>query len=123
MASRLALVRPFVLAGPGVWQLLRAWPDGPDGVRSLIDRAVSARRTLHQPETGLQLSERELTVLSLLPSLLSLEEIAEDLSISVNTLKSHLRAVYLKLGVSSRRAAVVIAHERELLVSSLPLTR
>jgi LuxR family transcriptional regulator, maltose regulon positive regulatory protein len=123
VASRLALVRPFVLAGPGVWQLLRAWPDGPDGVRSLIDRAVSARRTLHQPETGLQLSERELTVLSLLPSLLSLEEIAEDLSISVNTLKSHLRAVYLKLGVSSRRAAVVIAHERELLVSSLPLTR
>ena len=123
LGSRLDLVRPFVLAGPGVWQVLRAWPDGPDGMRSLIDRAARARRTLHRPETGLQLSEREQTVLSLLPSLLSLEEIAEDLSISVNTLKSHLRAVYLKLGVSSRRAAVVAAHERELLVPSLPLTR
>lgn len=123
LGSRLELVRPFVLAGPGVWQVLRAWPDGPDGVRSLIDRAARARRTLHRPETGLQLSEREQMVLSLLPSLLSLEEIAEDLSISVNTLKSHLRAVYLKLGVSSRRAAVVAAHERELLVPSPPLTR
>jgi Bacterial regulatory proteins, luxR family len=50
----------------------------------------------------------------LLPSLLSIEEIAEDLSISVNTVKSHLRAVYLKLGVGGRRAAAVTTHEREL---------
>jgi ATP/maltotriose-dependent transcriptional regulator MalT len=49
-----------------------------------------------------------------LPSLLSIEEIAEDLSISVNTVKSHLRAVYLKLGVGGRRAAAVATHEREL---------
>ncbi|MBL8924742.1 MAG: hypothetical protein JNM77_00680 [Pseudonocardia sp.] len=40
----------------------------------------------------MQLSEREQAVLVLLPSLLSLEEIAEDLSISVNTVKSHLHA-------------------------------
>jgi LuxR family maltose regulon positive regulatory protein len=122
VAARLDLVRPFVLAGPAVWDLLRAWPDGPGELRAFVDRALHARQTLHGPETGMQLSQREQTVLSLLPSLLSLEEISEDLSISVNTLKSHLRAIYLKLGVSSRRAAVVAAHERELLVTSLPLT-
>ena len=95
--AQLDLVRPFVLAGPGVHAVLRAWTEGPESVRSLIERAWSARRTLRRPEATLQLSEREQAVLVLLPSLLSLDEIAEDLSISVNTVKSHLRAVYLKL--------------------------
>ena len=118
LGAQLDLLRPFVLAGPGVHAVMRAWREGPESVRALIERAWSARRTLRGPETTLQLSEREQAVLVLLPSLLSLDEIAEDLSISVNTVKSHLRAVYLKLGVSSRRAAVVAAHERELLTSS-----
>jgi LuxR family maltose regulon positive regulatory protein len=34
------------------------------------------------------------------------QEIADALYLSVNTVKTHLRAVYHKLGVSSRRAAV-----------------
>jgi LuxR family maltose regulon positive regulatory protein len=119
LGTRLDLVRPFGLAGPAVSELVRRWPEGADGLRRLADRALHARRTLPGPDPGLQLSQREQTVLALLPSLLSLDEIAEDLSISVNTLKSHLRAIYLKLGVSSRRAAVVAAHERELLVTGL----
>jgi LuxR family maltose regulon positive regulatory protein len=48
------------------------------------------------------LSQRELTVLGLLPSLLSLDEIADDLTVSVNTVKSHVRSIYTKLGASSR---------------------
>ena len=60
------------------------------------------------------LSERELTVLGLLPSMLSLDEIATDLTMSVNTVKSHLRSIYTKLGVSSRRTAVLSAHEHGL---------
>ena len=64
------------------------------------------------------LSEREITVLGLLPSMLSLEEIALDLTVSVNTVKSHVRSIYTKLGVSSRRLAVLAAHERGLLSSA-----
>jgi LuxR family maltose regulon positive regulatory protein len=64
------------------------------------------------------LSEREITVLGLLPSMLSLEEIALDLTVSVNTIKSHTRSIYTKLGVSSRRLAVLAAHERGLLRAS-----
>jgi LuxR family maltose regulon positive regulatory protein len=63
------------------------------------------------------LSERELTVLGLLPSMLSLDEIATDLTVSVNTVKSHVRSIYTKLGVSSRRTAVLSAHEHGLLTT------
>ena len=61
------------------------------------------------------LTERELTVLELLPSLLSLDEIATDLTLSVNTVKSDVRSIYTTLGVSSRRTAVHSAHEHGML--------
>ena len=57
------------------------------------------------------MSRRELTVLELLPSLRSMDEIASDLTVSINTLKSHIRSVYSKLGVSNRRCAVLAANE------------
>jgi LuxR family maltose regulon positive regulatory protein len=47
-----------------------------------------------------------------LSSHLTNEEIAEDLCLSVNTVKTHLRAIYRKLGVSSRRAAIAAADAR-----------
>ena len=48
------------------------------------------------------LSERELSVLQYLRSDLTLREIAEDLFLSVNTVKTHAGSVYRKLGVSGR---------------------
>jgi LuxR family maltose regulon positive regulatory protein len=54
-------------------------------------------------------------VLSYLPSWVSSSEIAAELYISLNTLKSHLRSIYRKLGASSRREAVVQARSRGLL--------
>jgi LuxR family maltose regulon positive regulatory protein len=54
-------------------------------------------------------------VLRLLPTLRSLEEIAEDLTVSANTVKTHVRAIYSKLGVTHRRDAVAVAFDRGLL--------
>jgi LuxR family transcriptional regulator, maltose regulon positive regulatory protein len=61
------------------------------------------------------LSEREMAVLALLPSLLNAREIADEFTVSVNTVKSHIRSIYAKLGVSSRREAVVRAQAAGLL--------
>lgn len=52
------------------------------------------------------LTDRELSVLRLLPTRLTNHEIADELYISVNTVKTHVKAIYRKLEVSSRNAAV-----------------
>lgn len=61
------------------------------------------------------LSPRELEVLHLLPSSLTAVEMADELFISANTLRSHLKNIYAKLGVHSRHEAVVKATQLELL--------
>lgn len=53
--------------------------------------------------------------LELLPSLLSGREIAAELTVSVNIVKTHIRSIYGKLSVSSRRDAVLRARQRGLL--------
>lgn len=62
-----------------------------------------------------ELSERELVVLGLLSSHLSLREIGNELYVSLNTIKTHTRNIYAKLRVSSREQAVVRARELGLL--------
>jgi LuxR family transcriptional regulator, maltose regulon positive regulatory protein len=62
-----------------------------------------------------QLSERELRVLQLLPTHLSNQEIAGELYVSLNTVKTHLKSVYRKLGVSSRSEAVAVSRALGLL--------
>ena len=61
------------------------------------------------------LTERETAILALLPSPLSQREIAATLYVSPNTLKTHLRAIYQKLGVSGREEAVARAASRQLI--------
>jgi LuxR family maltose regulon positive regulatory protein len=53
-----------------------------------------------------ELTDRELSVLRLLPSQLSQREIADALYVSLNTVKSHTKSIYRKLSVDTRDAAV-----------------
>jgi LuxR family maltose regulon positive regulatory protein len=62
-----------------------------------------------------QLSERELAVLRYLPSSLSIPEIARELYVSPNTVKTQCSAIYRKLAVTNRQAAVQAAREQHLL--------
>ncbi|MEW2084620.1 LuxR C-terminal-related transcriptional regulator [Streptomyces sp. NPDC005283] len=61
------------------------------------------------------LSDRERDVLRLAAEMMSTEEIATELYVSVNTVKTHLRSIYRKLAVSRRSDAVRRAREFHLL--------
>jgi LuxR family maltose regulon positive regulatory protein len=63
----------------------------------------------------LSMTPKELDLLSDLPAPLTLEEIAARRQVSVNTVKTHVRSIYQKLGASSRRQAVATARHRGLL--------
>jgi LuxR family maltose regulon positive regulatory protein len=62
-----------------------------------------------------RLSERELDVLGLLATDLDGPEIARELVVSLNTVRTHTKNIYAKLGVNNRRAAVRRAEELDLL--------
>ena len=64
------------------------------------------------------LSDRELEVLRLLGSDLDGPAIARKLFVSLNTVRTHTKHVYTKLGVNSRRAAISKAHQLGLLSGS-----
>jgi LuxR family maltose regulon positive regulatory protein len=62
-----------------------------------------------------ELSPGELRVLRFLPTNLSRLEIASELSVSPNTVSTHIRSIYAKLGVRDRSSAVQRARELRLL--------
>jgi LuxR family transcriptional regulator, maltose regulon positive regulatory protein len=64
---------------------------------------------------GEPLTDRELAVLRLLTSKLTHREIANELFVSLNTVKSHVRAIYRKMNVTSRTGALNKARELELI--------
>jgi LuxR family maltose regulon positive regulatory protein len=70
--------------------------------------AAAERAAPAAPSQGLvdELSPRELEVLRLLRTDLSGPEIAARLVVSLNTVRTHTKAIFTKLGVNSRRAAV-----------------
>jgi LuxR family transcriptional regulator, maltose regulon positive regulatory protein len=82
-------------------QVLRAWLNE---ALAEVDRALNAT-----PGAEWSLTSAEIRVLRYLPSHLSFREIAERLFVSPNTVKTHARGIYRKLGVSSRAHAVDLA--------------
>ncbi len=66
-------------------------------------------------DAGLALTDRERELLTFLPTRMTNEEIADHLGISVNTIKSHARALYRKLDVPNRREAVRRAEQAGLI--------
>jgi LuxR family maltose regulon positive regulatory protein len=76
--------------------------------------ASDAERSRERPAAD-DLSERELAVLRLMPSQLSLREIGNELYVSFNTVKTHSRNIYAKLRVGGRAEAVARASELNLI--------
>ena len=114
LAEPARLVRPFAEADHAVRQLLADQLGGFDRLDGFAREVSHVMSTVDGPGAAGMLTEREYDVLEWLASPASLEELAESLSVSVNTVKTHVRAIYSKLGVSSRRAAVTTARERGL---------
>jgi LuxR family maltose regulon positive regulatory protein len=102
-------------------ELLASLPDPGDG-QERVSRAEKMLRLRAGGDGGhsagasyWELSERELEVLRLLPSQLSQREIAAQLYVSFNTVRTHTRVIFRKLGVNSRAEAVARARELGLL--------
>jgi LuxR family transcriptional regulator, maltose regulon positive regulatory protein len=115
LASDEEIVRPFLLF-PSALDLLAVGRGRFGRQDGFVERILGAAPQLtaagHEAD---RLTPGELAVLRELPSLLSLREIGEARSVSVNTVKTHLRSIYRKLGVEGRREAVEAGRRRGLL--------
>jgi LuxR family maltose regulon positive regulatory protein len=96
-------------------QLLIACPDGAEAQWARL-RHLERRLVPSVPVVAVEpLSEREVTVLRQLLGTLAVREIGRQLDLSPNTVKTHTRAIYRKLGVSTRRDAIVKGHDAGIL--------
>ena len=115
---------PFVLQRTWIRPVLRRDPDLADAYRHMLepDLVSPAGVPAQQPGAGSsaplvveRLSEREGEVLRHVSTMLSTAEIAAEMYISVNTVKTHLKSIYRKLAATHRGEAVRRARELELI--------
>lgn len=89
-----------------------------DGMAAMHARVVAVRRLVQSDSAGATpgepLTGREVEILRLLRGTMTLQEMADDLFLSFNTVKTHTKAIYRKLGVHSRAEAVLAAQQRAL---------
>ncbi len=112
----------FLQAGPSLRELLTRQVRAGTAHRGLVEdlRIRIERGASADPAGGVKdllepLSTRERTILSYMETMLSTEEIANELFLSTNTVKTHAKSIYRKLGVSRRRQAVLRGRALELL--------
>ncbi|MGH3416157.1 MAG: LuxR C-terminal-related transcriptional regulator, partial [Actinocrinis sp.] len=114
------LILPFAMTG--AWELLTALP--PQGtshtalVADILDAVRGGGPDYAAPAwPAEELSPSELRVLRYLPTNLTRPEIAGQLSVSLNTVNTHIRRIYAKLGATDRSSAVQRGRELRLLSS------
>jgi LuxR family maltose regulon positive regulatory protein len=120
LAAEVSFVRLMIDEGPELHRLLDTVPADiriDDFVGRVLDGARRRPAADRRPVVRLvdAISDREHDVLRYLASRLTYSEISGHLFISVNTLKSHVKAIYRKLDVSSRDDAVQRARQLDLL--------
>jgi DNA-binding NarL/FixJ family response regulator len=106
----------YLLKGAPPDELLLAVRSAAAG-ESALAPPIAARLLERMRTPQVSLSTREIEVLDLVATGRSNGEIARELVITEQTVKSHLVHIYTKLGVSSRTAAVSLARERGILRS------
>jgi LuxR family maltose regulon positive regulatory protein len=114
------LVLPFAMTGS--WELLEALPRHQTAHAALLTDILDVLRGAspragdqHRYPSAEELSPGELRILRYLPTNLSRPQIATELSVSVNTVSTHIRSIYAKLGAEDRSAAVHRARELRLI--------
>ncbi|MGZ4453780.1 MAG: LuxR C-terminal-related transcriptional regulator [Nocardioides sp.] len=111
-------VRLFLDEGPAMAALLRAAAEqgvARDHARRVLAGGSTTDRSLpRQPGLVDPMSSRELEVLRLLRTDLSGPDIARELTVSLNTMRTHTKNIYMKLGVNNRREAVRRAEQLDL---------
>jgi LuxR family maltose regulon positive regulatory protein len=120
LAESFDVLYPLVCAAPEVVELLTRRLGKLGSAERFARRVLDVRRSLTVPAVQVPLTERELSVVRLLPTLRSFKEIADDLTISLNTVKTHVRSIYLKLAVGKRRDAVEVARAWGLIENGKP---
>ena len=96
--------------------IVRHCPDPGPVVATWLAREQHAEAVRTRQEGLIEpLTDRELTILRLLPTPTPQRELASALFVAPTTLKTHLRAIYRKLGAESRGEAVIRARERGLI--------
>ncbi len=113
-AAAHGVLRPLLRAGPAIHEYLEQRRGSFGELDGVVRRVLSVGPTTTCPLVT-PLTEREREILELLPTMRSVVEIADDLAVSANTVKTHQRAIYHKLGTDSRRGAVLQARRVGLL--------